>query len=235
MAYTARQLVTEAYYLSGIVSRGFQTVSGDQLTDGVTVLNNVLADKSFDKRFIPYFKQYTFNGIVGQEKYFIPNLVEVESFTFNIGDVRYPSYGVGRKSYFATARLDTIPSLPFKWHMERTLGGADLYLYFEPAGAYVCKVWGKFGFDDVTADTDLFLTFDRFYTNYLEYEVAQFICNRQGVSLPPQTANTLEQFRIKMRDQSPIDLTIVKRSRMSGTPSLNFADINIGKGWRPPQ
>ena len=42
MAYTTLQLINNAYYESGIVSRGFETVSGPQATDGVQFLNDLI-------------------------------------------------------------------------------------------------------------------------------------------------------------------------------------------------
>jgi len=233
MAYTARKLITEAYYLSGIVARSLQTVSGQQIADGLDMLNKLLSGTNYDERFIPYYNEYVLSGIPGQEKYFIPNLVLAETFTFNIGDVRYPSVSVARKQYFGTARLDNIPSLPFTWHLERTLHGSDVYLYFEPAGAYVLKIWGKFSFSDTTIDSDLSGITELYYINYLEHELALYITNFFLLNLPEQTGSTLEQLRQKIRDVSPPDLTSIKRDRFGGSPALNYGDINIGKGFRP--
>ena len=75
MPYTSSQLITYAYYLSGIVSRGTQTVTGEQLADGLDSLNMVIASKSVTYKHIPYFKSVDITANVGQEKYFIPNLL----------------------------------------------------------------------------------------------------------------------------------------------------------------
>jgi hypothetical protein len=82
MPQTARQLITKSFYLSGIVSRGFQTVEGDKLFDGLDLLNSILSFKTVDNRKIPYFTEYNFDTIIGQEKYFIPGLVSCETFTW---------------------------------------------------------------------------------------------------------------------------------------------------------
>jgi hypothetical protein len=233
MAYTARKLITNAYFLSGIVARSLQTVSGQQIADGLGMLNKILAGTKYDDRFIPYFNEYVLNGVAGQEKYFIPNLVLIETFTFNIGDVRYPSIRIDRKEYFGAARVDHIGSLPFSWHPERCLGGTNLYLYFEPAGAYVLKIWGKFCFSDVDLDEDISGITEEYFINYLEHELALYICNFYLMNLPEQTGATLEQLRFKIQDVSPMDVTGVKRDRFGGYPSFNYGDINIGKGYRP--
>lgn len=235
MAYTARKIITNAYYLSGIVARSLQTVSGQQISDGLDMLNKILAGTKYDDRFIPYFNEYVFNGVAGQEKYFVPNLTIVESLTFNIGDVRYPSYRIERKEYFGTARQDHIASLPFSWHPERCLGGSNIYLYFEPAGEYVIKIWGKFCFSDTTLDSDLNGITEEYFINYLEHELALYICNFYKIGLDDQTGATLEQLRFKIQDVSPLDLTGIRRNRIGVTPGLNYGDVNIGKGYRPVQ
>src|ERR1041385_9124834 len=119
MAFTSRQLITQAYYLTGIVSRGQQTSSDQYISDGLDRLNAFLAVKSADIGMIPYYRELIFNAVAGQEVYFIPGLTEIETFTFNIGPVRYSTMEQTREMYFATGRVDNIQSLPYSWHLER--------------------------------------------------------------------------------------------------------------------
>ena len=46
MAYTTNQLISGAYYASGVVSREFETVSGAQIGDGLEWLNNIIRKRS---------------------------------------------------------------------------------------------------------------------------------------------------------------------------------------------
>src|ERR1700679_2338430 len=110
MAYTALELITNAYYLSGIVSRQLQTVSGQQISDGLYLLNALLAVKTADKRLIPYYTTYS------------QNLIEIETMSFNLNNVRYAMNNVPRRKYFGQPRVNNIDTLPFSWHMERALG-----------------------------------------------------------------------------------------------------------------
>lgn len=71
MAYTTLQLINNAYYESGIVSRGFETVSGQQANDGLQFLNDLIADKTVENGLIPYYQEYNFTAVTGQERYFI--------------------------------------------------------------------------------------------------------------------------------------------------------------------
>lgn len=233
MSYTVTELITRAFYLSQVVSRELETVTGDQLNDALTWLNALLSLKSAYTRVIPYYQEFDFNAVVGQEKYFIPNLVTPETLTFNIGPVRYSTQSSNRKSYFGTGRVDNIQSLPFNWHFERLLGGSNIYLYFIPSDAFPIKIWGKFGFDNVTLNQDLLITYDEYYIDYLRYRLAQRICSEYGIPMQPQALQELAELEEAMTDVSPPDLTLTKFSNLQGTTGINWGDVNLGRGWRP--
>ena len=55
MAYLAVDLISRAYYLSQVVSRELQVVSGTQITDGLYLLNSLIDFKNSDLREIPYY------------------------------------------------------------------------------------------------------------------------------------------------------------------------------------
>lgn len=233
MAFNAAKLISEAYYLSGIVARNNETVSGSQLTDGLSALNSLLSLKSINGRFIPYYQTYEFNTVIGQERYFIANLIEFDALTFNIGDVRFPNNNVKRKRYFGSGRADNINSLPVTRHFERTKGGGYIYLYFKPDQVYPIKLIGKFGLTEVEADDDLETVYDRFYIDYLTYELARRLCASNAMSLPPQTKEILDEYTQQLRDLMPLDLSMQKNSTLQRRTGFNYADANIGRGWRP--
>lgn len=234
MAYTARKLITKAYYLAGIVSRDLQEVSGSQATDGLEMLNALLGFNVVEKQNIPYYREYDFNAVAGQEEYFIPNLIEAETLVFYIGSVRYSMMPVNRDKYFGAGRADNIQTLPFNWHLERTTGGSNIYMYFFPNTDYPLKLWGKFGLDIVASlDEDLSLVYDPFYIEYLRYSLAEYICADYNITFQPQAAARLAEYQKSLYDLSPKDLTNKKVSTLQKESGLNWGDINIGKGWRP--
>ena len=233
MTYTATQLITNAYYLSTICSRGFQTVTGEQLTDGLYLLNALLSFKSADQRLIPYFSEYPLTAVAGQEKYFVSGLIHAETLTFNIGNVRFSSEPVKRDAYFGSGRVDSVTSLPFTWHAERYMAGSNIFLYFLPASTYAIKIWGKFAFSDITIGQDLSLTYDKFYIEYLRYALADYICSEYQLSFPPQSAKKLAEMEKIVQDVSPPDLSMQKVTSFGGGSALNWADCNLGLGWRP--
>jgi len=233
MSYTARQLITRSWYLSGIVARRLQGVTGDQAVDGLFLLNALLDWKSIQIDLIPYWTYYEFPAVVGQEQYYIPNLYAVETLTFNIGTVRYPTDFTTRTSYFGTGRVDNINSLPSNWYFNRSLGGGSIYLYFNPAGEYPIKIMGKFGLQDVTLDTDLLTVYDPSYLEYLRHALAQYMCSEYGILMNPETYKILMALQRTLMDVSPPDLSIKKKSILTVGTGVNFGDVNIGMGWRP--
>ena len=233
MSYTGRQLVTRSWFLSGIVARRLQSVTGDQATDGLFLLNALLDWKAVEIDLIPYWTYHEFNAIINQESYFIANLLAVETLTFNIGDVRYPADFTSRSSYFGTGRVDNIASLPSNWYFNRSLGGGTIYLYFSPQGAYPIKIMGKFGLQDVTLDTDLSTIYDPSYLEYLRYALAKYMCSEYGILFNPESEKIYKSIARTLMDVSPPDLSIKKTSILTKGSGINFGDVNVGHGWRP--
>lgn len=231
MAYTALTLITRAWYLSGIVARNLETVSGDQVTDGLFLLNTLLDFKASDIRLIPYFTRYQSNFVVGQEMYYIPTLYEIETMTFNIGDVRYPMTETTRDVYFGNGRVDNITSLPFQYHLERTFGGSNVFVYFLPDQTYQFNLIGKFALTDVTLNQDMALTYDMFYLEYLRYALAQFYCNEYSIIFAPEKLKMLQIYEKKLMDVSPPDLRMQKINFINSPTTINYAFLNIAMGW----
>lgn len=233
MAYTALQLITRAYYLSQIVSRQLQTPSGDQITDGLYLLNADLDYKSTDLRLIPYFEHTTFNTVIGQEMYFLPNLLYVDTLTFNIGTVRYSLIENTRKEYWAGPRVDNILSLPYSYRVERCLDGSNIFLYFIPESVYVMQLTAKYALPEVTLTTDLSLIFDQFYIEYLRYSLAVRICEDYGSTVPDATRAKYMEMQKKLMDVSPPDLSRTKREYFGSSAVWDWQTINLYKGFLP--
>lgn len=157
MTYTANELISGAYYASGVVSREFETVSGSQVSDGLRWLNDILAEKAVDIDMIPYESVYTFNAQPGVESYYIPGLSAIDTIVFYKDNVRYSMRYEKRNEYFGTSRVESINSLPHEWYFERTFGGGKLYIYYQPDIVYPFEIHGIFRLQDVTKGQDLSL------------------------------------------------------------------------------
>ena len=233
MAYTTTQLIADAYYLSGIVAREFQTVSGTQAIDGLRLLNFFLAVKTADTNLVPYYREFTFPAVVNQQNYFVENLIGVETVTFELGNVRYAVDILGRKDYYGTSRVNNVPSLMSTVRCERKKGGMNLAFYFTPSQAFPVQVWGKAGLDSVTGTEDLEDTYDLFYIEYLRHGLAEYICSDNGATFQPQAAKRLDELEQILSQISPPDLSVRKLSSLTGLGGLTMADVNVGHNWRP--
>lgn len=232
MAYTTLQLITNAYYESGIVSREFETVSGQQANDGLLFLNDLIADKTVENGLIPYYQQHDFPAVIGQEMYFIQDLITIDTFVFFIDTVRYQTENRARREYFGTSRADNIQSLPGSWHMERCFGGANLFIYFKPDQNFPLTIWGQFRLQSVTINQDLSLTLDRFYINFLRYELAERLCAEYRYTVPPGVTKALNNYTDQISKKSgPLDLRLIKLSSLQRRGSINYGQVNIGHGW----
>lgn len=233
MAYTVQQLITNSYYLSQVVARELQSVSGSQISDGLDLMNDLLGVQSGQVRLISYFKEYNSTLVAGQEKYTIPGLIYAETFTFNIGPVRYQTYNLSRDQYWGSSQVDNINALPFNFNFERTLGGSILSVYFKPQDNYPFRVWGKFGLNAVILTDDLEAVYDRYFIVYLRYALAEYICNFYNMPMPEEARIKLQELTRVVTDISPPDLKMKKLSSFSTGSPFNWGDVNLGKGFRP--
>lgn len=234
MAYTTAQLITNSYYLSGVVRRGVENFGDGQLTEGLSLLNEVLAIKTANQRLIPYFKEYSFLSVPGQEAYFIPGLILLETLTFFINNVRYSMFSQNRRAYFGSSQAENVTSLPYKWHVERCLNGSNIYIYFKPDQDYPMVAWGKFSLPEVTLFEDLLLKFDRYYVAYLKYGLAEYICQQYNFPFLPQNQERLKELEQMLVDISPLDMTVARASMFSPNRSVNYGIANLSNGWTVP-
>lgn len=180
MAFTSLTLINEAWYWSGLVGPDFESVSGNKTTQGLYLLNFILTSLSQDDaRQIPYYDHFTIPAIAGQEKYFIPNLVDLEVLTFNLADgsspVRFELERYSRYRYLAINRVENIQTLPYCYYTERVNGGMDVYLYFVPNTDYPLNFTGKLSIDPTNTSADLTLILEQAFLDYLTIYLARYM------------------------------------------------------------
>ncbi len=233
---TAIELISSAYYLSGVVSRQLESVDSSQLSDGLEMLNDILAEKTAKGLEIPYYDpEYELQTVSGQEKYFVPGLIETESVTYSIGDVRYSAERVERKRYFGSSRVNNVSSLPDTYHVERKKGGSDLYFYYSPSAIYDIRVTGKFSLQSVTLNSDLNDTLEQFYISYLRYELAKRICDFYNLDFSAGKVKTLNDLEKNIFQVATPDMTSKKVSLFDGdSVGVNYAYANLGNGFILP-
>jgi hypothetical protein len=229
------QLISNAWYLSGIVPRALEGVSGEQGTDGLMLLNFLLSRQSMTGRYIPYFTYYMFDAVVAQEEYFIPGAVTLETCTFNIGVVRYQMNLENRSYYRGAPRVDNIQALPFDWYWETVVGGVNLYMYFLPQDVYQMKLSGKFALTQITDPSFVLDTvLDLFYQEYLMFLLAEYMCTWYKLTPSQDVLMKIKEFKDTLADRNYTDLTIAKATIYGSRGAVTYAQANLGKGWTSP-
>lgn len=80
--------------------------------------------------------------------------------------------------------------------------------------------------------TYLPMALDGFYSNYLEYQLAERICSKLNFTVPEAAAMQLARYRLSITGMSePMDLTQQKVSCLGDTRAINYAAVNIGRGY----
>ena len=230
------ELINRAWVQSGIVPRALSSVSGEQTTDGLFLLNQFFDDVAMTGRYIPYYNYPEVNGVIGQEIYFIANAVIIETVTFNIGDVRYSMYRDNRGHYFGNPRIDHIKALPFTFYVERVNGGSNVYVYFDPEQTLSFKIKGRFSLTNLTTadfDQELSETYDGWYQNYLLYSLARKMCSWYKISVSPETLAEIKRYEDQLADANCMDLTTKKISTAAKSATITYAQANLGRGWIP--
>lgn len=252
MSYTAQELITRSWYLSGIIARNLQVPTGDQITDGLQMLNDLLNFKQIEVDLIPYYTYIELPLVAGQEYYYLPYVAMVESATFNLNVVRYNMSSVSRRNYYGSSRVDNIDSLPFTWNFVRGQGGGTFACYFKPQEAYPLKLMTKIFLVDVKLNTDLtdiseslqdtytFINnsnqgYDTSYLEYLRYALARYMCSEYGVLFNPESERILQSYARKLMYMEPPDLRMKKGTILASQEqgALTWAQVNLGRGWTP--
>lgn len=218
MPYMITELITKAWNLTGIVAAQAETVSGDQLKEGLDHLNDFLALQNANARIIPHTRIQQLTCEAHSEELFVQHLLSLDSLTLN--EEKPSCYLLqslpllGRKEYFH----QDYPSFlrPRFYHLEKTKGGSFLFLSPTPDKAYSLKLVGKFGLTEVNPYDDLSVIYDRDYLLYLRYGLADYLCDLYNH--PFSAKGKLKEIERKLLDASPLDLSMEKISMFhSGT------------------
>lgn len=230
-----RELISKSWYLSGIVSRRLETVDGTQSSDGLEILNDILAEKSGSGRGIPFYTQIQIASVTDQSKYTVPNLIILDTITYNIKTIRYAMKRDSRYRHWGTPRADDISSLPRNYYSERVLGGMTFDVYFSPiADIDFFTITGRFGLPDLGLDTDFDTVLDAYYQSYLKYKLAVRLAEFYGFPVSPSVMKTMLELEEYTKDVNEIDFTMKKVSTLSQRHSPNYGQANLGHGWTVP-
>jgi hypothetical protein len=228
MTYPSLELITESYYVSGIVAEEFETPIGSQITRGLKLLNEVLARKRIDDATLPYYTQHDFVLEAGVETTFIENLTECELLTYKMGDFIYSMYNQSRRPYWGSPRPTNVETLPTYFTTDRVKGGMNISVRFSPQEDYTASLWGLFALNSVTLHQDLSIIFDEYYIAYIKYDLARLLCIQNSRPIPMDVLTEYHYYDKLIRNRSAnIDLKNVCISTIGAKMTIGWGQINI--------
>jgi len=106
------------------------------------------------------------------------------------------------------------------------------------SGILNAPVLGQITFRDFSLQDGYFsqnfyaLVFDAFYTNYLEYQLSERICQKLNFAVPDGVADQLARYKLQISKMAePLDLRYQKISVLGQIKGINYAAVNIGRGY----
>jgi hypothetical protein len=74
--------------------------------------------------------------------------------------------------------------------------------------------------------------YDQFYINYLKYALAERLCTNYNFAVPDMVEKQLLRYdQLIEKRASAVDMSMYKVSTLSGQNSVNYGQVNFGKGW----
>ena len=228
--YSVSELITDAYYLSRVVAREFETVSSSQTKAGLSMLNEVISDHNISSAMLPYYDEITLPVSAGEDQVFFQNMVTVETITILNGDVRHSLNRVGRDRFFNEPRVNNIRSLPYMYFYETRRISGVLNLYYSPDKDYVLTITGKRFQNPVALDFDMNNLFARFYTAYIKYALAERICNDNNITVNQGLQKILDYYQREISNMNPTDFSVNIANPYSGSV-IDPVQSQLSNGW----
>lgn len=142
VSLTAREILTRARRKINALE-GSETISAEEMADGLTELQIMLDEWSGNGLLIPLTVQATYNLVIGTASYTLGpsgsfvgvRPVEILSAVVRDGDTDYPIRSMGKDEYYGIA-VKGISSLPRAYFLEMTGANATIRLDVKPDKAY---------------------------------------------------------------------------------------------------
>lgn len=229
-----RQLITQSYYLAGIIWIDGEIPTGQQINTGLNMLNGIISESALDAILILYFTHDTFTGQVGVETYNVPGLIELSALTFSQDEVRYQLSRKSINEYNAISRVNNLNSLPQSYYVERAMNSSNIYVYPFPNLPYEFQVTGKFMNSQVTLDEVIDNVYDGFYCKWLTYRLAYELCQLYEKEMSPNTKTQLDNLERRLNKAVGTDLTINKYNFIDRMPYKDpYMQANFPTAWYP--
>lgn len=248
MAYPIRQLIIEAYYLSGLVSRETETVSGEELEEGRHYLNIILSNNTINGERIIYSQSTKGTLNISSNTIYVPKLFCVQTITLYNGNIRYPLTRLDRDQFYGTSSIHALESIPVYYHEELSILPLDLTENQPTEGmrinVYPCAntnyeyvIHGKFGFDEIKPENlsdDALKLWAYYYINYLTLSLAKRLNATTDIAFPVATQELLKSVEQELCSKNTKDYSMKIMNPFGFNESSScFPLVNLGTGYIP--
>lgn len=194
---TIRELITQAYRVSGVLSSGM-TPTGDQMQVALFELNGMIDIFRNDELWPTFFKHYDFNCVGGQMEYTIgvqgtnptppdipvvQNVVDIISAQVQIGGAWIVLKKVTEADIFGSNRPVNVSMPPSTFAFSRPQDPYDRFILFTPSsGSWAVKLTCNGSIQNYGIDDDINLPSG--FAPTLQYGLASILCDINGLDNP---------------------------------------------------
>jgi len=222
---TANAIIQEAFKIISVFSEE-SNLPGKRLKEGLDILNNLLSGYRSSAQLIAYDDVITFNLVVGQRQYEISNevgadvtnneLARLKFITIEKDNIQYPIKYDDDNSFYESPINLLDQRMPTRAFLQNGIKKSFINFLVLPDYAYLCTIKGKFVLSDLTLNTDI-TTVPRYYTNYLEYAVAQLLHGRY----PGSKWDANDDAMLNKLEQNVMSVADIDLSTNTGSALLN--------------
>lgn len=231
MALTVREFITQSYRLTS-ASNPTIPLHGDDLSLGITVLNQLFQDYASSGLLLTIAKDATCPVAIGQREVIcgpasysptpditLGRLSNMDSAWLLLNGVTYPLIDESRNEFFSAFKYEPLQGLPRFMIVLPDTEVVRLRLYPAPSQQYQFYMRGKFQLAELTSNDTMALV-PQYYHRYLLFAVAKDVAMYKGRS--EAWGEKLESMLVAARDQmeaaSEVNLTITgdKASMLNG-------------------
>jgi len=214
---TPNDIIDRAYRIIGVRSKD-QALSGDDVGQGLYILNQMLDHYSADSQLIAYYDVIEFPLVVGQESYTISDqlvadvtnkrLVYLKYVNLIDNQYRYPVRVENDTMFYRFTRDETVTRRPSIVFLQQEIGQSRITFIEAPDKTYTCVVKGKFILAHLELST-IITQVPIAYHRYLEYALANELrASRSGAEWSDISERNFQDAITNLTTSNDIDIEI---------------------------
>lgn len=214
---TPNDIIDRAYRIIGVRSKD-RALSGDDIGQGLYILNQMLDHYSADSELIAYYDLISFPLTIGQESYTISDQVTADVTNkrlvylkyVNLIDqqYRYPVRVENDTTFYRFTRDETVTRRPNLVFLQQEIGQSRITFIVKPDKAYTCVVKGKFILAHLELST-IITQVPIAYHRYLEYALGNELrASRAGAEWSELSERNFQNAITNLTTSNDIDIEI---------------------------